>query len=219
MNMRKQFDHHLTNLEELLFEMYHLSVEALNKSMSALTNQNVAMANEVIKQDDLIDQLEHEINNKAILLIAKEAPVATDLRKIIVALKISSEIERIGDMAVNIAKSVLHIGEEKYIKPIVDIPKMLDKSVQMFHHVMQSFKEEDVSKARSCAIQDDEVDQMYGTLVQELMSYIPEKRESINQITQLAFICRYIERVADHVTNISEQVIYLVTGNRYELNS
>jgi len=219
MNMRKHFDLHLTNLEDLLMEMYKLSNEALVQSMNALNNQDLKLANQVIKQDDRIDQLEHEINNKAILLIAKEAPVATDLRKIIVALKISSEIERIGDMAVNIAKSVLHIGQEKYIKPIIDIPKMLDISINMFEDVMLAFKEEDVTKARNCAVQDDEVDQMYGTLIQELMSYIPEKRESINQITQLAFICRYIERVADHVTNISENVIYLVTGNRYDLNS
>lgn len=218
MGIRKRFENVLDELEQELLEMYHLAKANLTKSMEALVNKDLEKAKEVIASDDTIDEKEKEINNKAILLIAQQAPVATDLRRIIVALKISSEIERIADMAVNIADSVIEIGEEEYFKPIQDIPKMMDIALEMFKEAMIAFREEDIVKAKNCALLDDKVDDLYEKLINELMRYIPENRDAINQITQLAFVTRYIERVADHVTNISENTIYLVTGNRFDLN-
>lgn len=218
MGIRKRFENVLDELEQELLEMYHLAKANLTKSMEALVNKDLEKAKEVIASDDTIDEKEKEINNKAILLIAQQAPVATDLRRIIVALKISSEIERIADMAVNIADSVIEIGEEEYFKPIQDIPKMMDIALEMFKEAMIAFREEDIVKAKNCALLDDKVDDLYEKLINELMRYIQENRDAINQITQLAFVTRYIERVADHVTNISENTIYLVTGNRFDLN-
>jgi phosphate transport system protein len=219
MNTRSNFDSNLKQLKNMLIEMARKSENAIKESIDALKLQDLDKAKQIINDDTIIDDLEHEINDKAIILIAKESPVARDLRKIIVALKISSEIERIADNAVNIAKSTLHIGKEKHIKEIIDIPKMMDLALEMLGDSLTAFLTEDVELARNCAQKDDKVDEMYGILIKELMGYIQQNPDKTNQITQLAFVCRYIERLGDHSTNIAEHVIYLVTGKRYDLNA
>lgn len=219
MNTRSNFDSNLKQLKDMLIEMARKSENAIKESIDALKLQDLDKAKQIINDDTIIDDLEHEINDKAIILIAKESPVARDLRKIIVALKISSEIERIADNAVNIAKSTLHIGKEKHIKEIIDIPKMMDLALEMLGDSLTAFLTEDVELARNCAQKDDKVDEMYGKLIKELMGYIQQNPDKTNQITQLAFVCRYIERLGDHSTNIAEHVIYLVTGKRYDLNA
>ena len=132
MHTRSNFDSNLKELKELLLDMAHKSEQAVKEAMLALVNQDLEKAKSIIEGDNVIDQLDHEINDKALVLIAKESPVATDLRKIIVAIKTAAEVERIGDMAVNIAKSALHIGNEKPIKEIVDIPRMMELALEMF---------------------------------------------------------------------------------------
>ncbi|MCA1054837.1 phosphate signaling complex protein PhoU [Rossellomorea aquimaris] len=216
---RKHFDNNLKELKEKLFEMADLAKGSLRESIETLRNQDTDKAKEIIARDHQINKYDNEINNLAIVLIAKESPVATDLRKIISALRICSEIERIGDMATNISKATLHIGDQKLIKPIEEIPRMLSIAEDMLEGALKAFYEEDAAAARKIADRDDEVDQLYGKLVQELMTYIPQYPNEISQITQLAFTCRYIERVADHVTNICENVIFLVTGERFDLNN
>jgi phosphate transport system protein len=219
MHTRSNFDNNLAQLKKMLLDMAGKSEHAIKEAIDALIKQDLEKAENIINLDNVIDELEHEVNNKAIILIAKESPVASDLRKIIVALKISSEIERIADNAVNIAKSTLHMGKEKHIKEIVDIPIMMDLALEMLGDSLNAFIKEDVELAKSCAEKDDKVDEMYGKLVKELMGYIQKYPAQTNQITQLAFVCRYIERLADHSTNIAEHVIYLVTGKRYDLNA
>jgi phosphate transport system protein len=113
----------------------------------------------------------------------------------------------------------LHIGKEKHIKEIIDIPKMMDIALEMLSDSLNAFLTEDVELAKTCALKDDKVDEMYGKLIQELMGYIQKNPDKTNQITQLAFVCRYIERLGDHSTNISEHVIFLVTGKQYDLNT
>ncbi|KIY22327.1 phosphate signaling complex protein PhoU [Mesobacillus subterraneus] len=216
---RTFFDNNLKELKEKVLHMGDEAKKAVILSMESLVEQDSDKAQAVIAGDNKIDHMDEEINEQAILLIAKEAPVATDLRKIIAALRVSSEIERIADMAVNIAKSTLHIGGEKYIKEIIEIPKMLEISLEMLTDSLTSFYAEDAHLAKKCAQRDDEVDEMYGRLIKELMGYIPQKPTATNQITQLAFVCRYIERIGDHTTNIAENVIYLVTGKNYDLNA
>ncbi|PFA62395.1 phosphate transport system regulatory protein PhoU [Bacillus sp. AFS015802] len=219
MAIRRNFDNNLKELKDKLFDMADLAKTSLKESVVALKTQDIAKAEEIIKKDHVINQYDNEINNLAIILIAKESPVATDLRKIISALRICSEIERIGDMATNIAKSTLHIGNQKLIKPIEEIPKMLSIAEEMLEEALTAFYSEDAAMAKKVADRDDEVDELYGQLVKELMTYIPNYPNEISQITQLAFTCRYIERVADHVTNICENVIFLVTGERFDLNN
>ncbi|MGG4168689.1 phosphate signaling complex protein PhoU [Rossellomorea vietnamensis] len=219
MAIRRNFDNNLKELKDKLFDMADLAKASLKESVVALKTQDIKKAEEIIKKDHIINQYDNEINNLAIILIAKESPVATDLRKIISALRICSEIERIGDMATNIAKSTLHIGNQKLIKPIEEIPRMLSIAEEMLEEALTAFYTEDASMAKKVADRDDEVDELYGQLVKELMTYIPNYPDEISQITQLAFTCRYIERVADHVTNICENVIFLVTGERFDLNN
>ncbi|CAN7322442.1 phosphate signaling complex protein PhoU [Rossellomorea sp. LjRoot5] len=219
MAIRRNFDNNLKELKDKLFDMADLAKVSLKESVVALKTQDIEKAEEIIKKDHIINQYDNEINNLAIILIAKESPVATDLRKIISALRICSEIERIGDMATNIAKSTLHIGNQKLIKPIEEIPRMLSIAEEMLEEALTAFYTEDASMAKKVADRDDEVDELYGQLVKELMTYIPNYPDEISQITQLAFTCRYIERVADHVTNICENVIFLVTGERFDLNN
>ncbi|WP_081773073.1 phosphate signaling complex protein PhoU [Bacillus sp. EB01] len=216
---RTNFDNNLNQLKEMLMEMVRLATDAVRESTEALVAQDLEKAHEIIEGDNRIDELESKINELAVLLIATESPVATDLRKIIAALKISSEVERIADNAVNIAKAALHIGKEKHIKEIVDIPRMMELVIEMLECSLKSFYESDTVLARECAKKDDQVDELYGQLVKELLSYIPQNPAATNQIQQLAFTCRYIERIGDHSTNIAEQVIYLVTGKTYDLNT
>lgn len=218
-NTRSNFDSNLNELKKLLLEMAYKAENAVKESIHALIQQDLEKAQQIIDGDNEIDRLDHEINDKAILLIAKESPVATDLRKIIVAIKTSSEVERIADNAVNIAKAVQHIGKEKLIKDIIDIPKMTDLALEMLSDSLTSYYGDDVVLAKKCAEKDDKVDEMYGELIRELFGYLPQNPQAITQITELAYICRYIERIADHSTNIAENVIFLVTGKRIDLNA
>jgi phosphate transport system protein len=219
MSTRTNFDNNLKELSDLLLKMAEKSEHAIKEAMIALINQDLEKANQVIDGDNEIDALEYEINDKALLLIARQSPVATDLRKINVALKVSSEVERFADIAVNIAKSAIHIGREKHFKEIIDIPKMMEMALEMVSDSIKAYNSEDVALAKKCAEKDDAVDQMFGSLIKELLSFIPQNPNATNQIIQLAFVCRYIERIADHSTNIAENVIYLVTGNRVDLNA
>jgi phosphate transport system protein len=219
MSTRSKFDSKLMQLKEKLIEMEGLAEKQVRNSLSALINHDIEKAKVVIDGDNVIDDLEHEIHDTALLLIARESPVAKDLRTLNVALKVSSEVERMADMAVNIAKAALHIGNEKHFKEIKDIPKMMDIALEMVSMSVKAYLDEDVKLAQKCAEQDDEVDKMFGILVHELITMIPENPNATNQIIQLAFVCRFIERVADHSTNIAENVIYLVTGKRVNLNA
>ncbi|MEH7303967.1 phosphate signaling complex protein PhoU [Neobacillus drentensis] len=218
MSTRTNFDNNLKELKNMLLKMAEKSENAIKEAMISLINQDMEKANQVIDGDNEIDDLEYEINDKALLLIARESPVATDLRNISVALKVSSEVERFADIAVNIAKSALHIGNEKHFKELIDIPKMMEMALEMVSDSIKAYILEDINLAKKCAEKDDEVDKLFGSLIQELLSHIPQNPNATNQIIQLAFVCRYIERIADHSTNISENVIYLVTGNRINLN-
>lgn len=219
MNVRKSFDNELHDLKNNLLNMVELAEKAIANSLDALKRQDLKLAEVIIKNDQEINQLDEYINNKVISMIAQQQPVATDLRKIIVALKISTDVERVGDLAVNIAKSTLHIGEEQLIKPIIDIPKMAEIAQQMLHQAFEAYNNEDVGLALSLAEIDDQIDEMYGRLIKELLELMTRNPQYIAQITQLAFICRYIERVGDHATNMGENIIYMVKGKQFNLNT
>lgn len=218
MSTRSKFDSKLISLKEKLLEMERLAEQAVRDSLNALINHDIEKANQVIEGDNAIDDLETEIHDIALLLIARESPVAKDLRSLNVALKVSSEVERMADMAVNIAKAAIHIGDEKHFKEILDIPKMMDSALEMVTMSVKAYVDEDVMLAQKCAEKDDAVDNMFGKLVHELISMVPDNPNATNQIIQLAFVCRFIERIADHSTNIAENVIYLVTGKKFNLN-
>jgi phosphate transport system protein len=218
MVIRENFQSQLNELKELLFELGSLTETALKESVVALKDQNVEKALEIIENDARINDLEDEINDFAILLIAKQSPVASDLRRIIAAIKISADVERMADFAVNIAKSTIRIGEKQFVKPLEEIPKMAELAIEMLTKAIKAYIDEDVALAKNLSEIDDEVDEMYGKIIQELLGLMTKNEESLPQITQLLFVCRYIERTADHATNIAENVAYIVKGKRYELN-
>lgn len=219
MAIRTTFDKDLDHLKELLVEMVNLSKTAVERSVQSLAHQDIKLAEQIIQDDQKINDLEEQIDSIIIQLIAQQQPVASDLRAIIAGLKISSDIERIGDLAVNIAKSTIHIGDGPLIKPIVDIPKMAEKALDMLNNVIKAYIEKDINLAIQTAKADDEVDELYGKIIKELLELMPSNPNSINQITQLAFISRHIERVADHTTNMAEHIIYMVKAKKVDLNA
>lgn len=218
MVVRGKFEEDLKTLHEKLLELGSFAVSALNQSLEALENKDIELALKILEDDAKANILEEEINDFAILLIAKQQPVAVDLRRLIVAIKIATDIERMADFAVNIAKSTIRIGKEPLVKPIEHIKQMHQLSVEMLKLSLEAYNEEDLNKARQVAQMDDQVDDLYGQTIKELLSLAQSKPEQLAQITQLSFISRYLERAADHVTNIAENVFYLVKGKRYDLN-
>lgn len=218
MSLREKFEFELNSAQEQLIDLSTMAVNALNKSMEALINQDVDAALEVIEDDKDINQLEESINDRVILLIAKQSPVATDLRRLIVTIKVASDMERVGDYAVNIAKETIRIGNQELLPQIAQIQQMQKLAVAMLRQVIDAFVEEDVVKAKEIAELDDQVDELYGDVIRKLMRSGGENPDRLSQITQLAFISRYMERSADHATNIAEQLFYLVRGQHYDLN-
>ncbi|MEH7225366.1 phosphate signaling complex protein PhoU [Bacillus sp. JJ1566] len=218
MTVRAAFQAELNELKEMIMQLGSQAQEAVGKAIEALKDQDVDKALKIIENDTQLNIMEEEINDKASLLIAQQSPVAVDLRRVIVAIKISSDLERIGDLAVNMAKSVIRIGTEQLIKPIEEIPRIAVVANKMVSDSLKAYSEEDTELAKNVAKVDDEVDEAYGRLNKELLELMTQKPEYISQITQLLFICRNVERVADHSTNISESVLYLKKGKRYDLN-
>ncbi|MDZ5470987.1 phosphate signaling complex protein PhoU (plasmid) [Bacillus sp. 31A1R] len=218
MPIRERFHYDLKELQDKLLELGNFANEALQQSLLALETKNVELALEIMENDTKADLLYEEINDFAILLIAKQQPVAIDLRRIIVGIKIATDIERIADFAVNIAKSTIRIGNEDHVKPLDHIRKMSEITSQMLNLSLEGFIEEDLDMAKKVAEMDDEVDSLYGQAIKDLLQINQQKPELLPQITQLSFTCRYLERAADHVTNIAESIFYLVKGRHYDLN-
>ncbi|MET1014243.1 MAG: phosphate signaling complex protein PhoU [Paenisporosarcina sp.] len=219
MVVREKFENDLRGVQEQFISLSKLSISTLDKSITALLNQDVDIALSIIQNDMYINRMEEEINDRVILLLAKQQPVATDLRRLIVMIKAAHDMERVGDYAVNIAKETIRIGKTEFVYPIHNIEQMRDKTIAMLEQVMIAFTEENVEQAREIAALDDQVDSLYGETIQQLLSVGAEHPEKLSQITQLSFVCRYLERSADHATNIAEQLFYLVKGRHYDLNN
>ncbi len=219
MVVREKFEHDLKKVQELFLTLSNLSISTLNKSIDALLSNDVDAALSIIENDIKINRLEEEINDCVILLLAKQQPVATDLRRLIVLLKAAHDMERVGDYAVNIAKETIRIGKTEFVSPIKNIEEMRVKTIKMLTEVMKAFIEENIEDARKIAELDDQVDNLYGQTIQELLKVGSENPNMLSQVTQLSFVCRYLERSADHATNIAEQLFYLVKGRHYELNN
>jgi phosphate transport system protein len=216
----RQFHVDLETLRDKLLELGSLAEAAMGKSINALTKKDVDLALQIIEEDNKADRLDEEINDFAILLIAKQQPVAIDLRRIFVAIKISTDVERIADFAVNIAKSTIRIGNSaESLLPYEKIERMHKIATEMLALALKAYYDEDIVLAKKVADMDDEVDELYGENIRELLQLTKDHLDMIPQITQLSFICRYIERMADHTTNISENIFYLVKGSHYELNN
>ncbi|CAI9388264.1 MULTISPECIES: phosphate signaling complex protein PhoU [Bacillaceae] len=219
MVIRENFEKKLEELKGKISEMGEMSIVSLEESFDALKAQDVEIALKVMEEDTDIDNLESEINHFAIWLMAKEQPVARDLRVVIGVIKISSEIERVADFAVNIAKATIKIGKPTSLLDITHLEKMKEISVEMLKKAIQSFIEEDIVLAKEISKLEDEVDDYYLETYKKLTAYLSEHPEETNQLVQLLFINRYLERTADHITNMAESTGYLIKGKIYDFNS
>ncbi|URN94486.1 MAG: phosphate signaling complex protein PhoU [Candidatus Pristimantibacillus lignocellulolyticus] len=219
MIMRKEFDQGLEQLNQWLVEMGELVEGAIDKAVTALKNNNIEQAKEVVAADIHVNDMEEKILELGLKLIATQQPVAKDLRRIIAAFRIANDLERMGDLALDVAKAVIKIDGETLIKPIIDLPRMGEIIRNMTYEAIQSFVHENVDLAYKMAKDDDQVDALYGQMMRELLLLMMENPRNIAQAQLLSFVGRYMERFGDHATNIGESVVYLVTGKRPDLNA
>ncbi|QAT40127.1 phosphate signaling complex protein PhoU [Clostridium sp. JN-9] len=215
---RKGFDSELQYLHNDILRMGSIVEKQIHQSIESLVNQDDNLANTVIKNDDLVDNLQKEIESKCIILIAREQPLAIDLRTIFTSIKLVTDLERMADHAVDIAKIARILKNEKFIKELIDIPKMADIVQNMIKESLDAYVEGNVDKAYDVCEMDDQIDGIYRRVFNELLPMMTKDSSIVNQVTQFLFICKYLERVADHVTNICEWTIYLVTGEQKDLN-
>ena len=218
MTKRKEFDLGLEQLHNLLVDMGNFVEHALVESMEALKVVDAERAKAVISVDPQLNAMEEKIMELGSKLIATQQPVAKDLRRILSAFRIASDLERMGDLAVDIAKVVLRLDGQSLIKPLIDLPRMAEIIQTMTYESIQAFVQENVDLAYKMAKDDDQVDALYGQITRELMLLMMENPRNIAQAQLLSFVGRYLERFGDHATNIGESVVYLVTGSRPDLN-
>jgi len=216
--VRERFERQLRELNVKLLKMGAMVEDIIEASVQSLVKQDLDMAKEVYRMDDQIDELELELENECMRLLALQQPMARDLRVIGTIMKIITDLERMGDHAVNIAKVTLKIGDEPLIKPLIDIPRMSKLSEKMVSKSLDAFMKSDIHLAAEVAHDDEAVDEIYDEIYMELIEMIIENPSITKQATHLLFIGRYLERIADHATNIGERVIYMVTGERMEIN-
>ncbi|MEA4847583.1 MAG: phosphate signaling complex protein PhoU [Clostridiaceae bacterium] len=215
---RNYFDQELQDLQLSLLKMSSMVEEILANSIKALKTQDVELAQKVIDDDAEIDDMEFVVEDKCIKLIALQSPLARDLRLITTALKIITDLERIADYAVDIAKITLKLQHEKYIKKLIDIPRMAEIAIDMVKGAIDAYVNLDTEHACEAAKLDDELDGLYNQTFRELLLMMMEDPKTIKQATHFLLICRYLERIGDHVTNICERIIHTVTSEHVNLN-
>ena len=210
--MERHVDVELRRLKDELVRMAGLAEAAIGLAVKALVSRDAEMARQVIASDDVINMLELEIDELCLRTMALYQPEAKDLRFLAMALKINNDLERMGDQAVNIAERTLELLKEPLLKPLIDIPRMAEVAQRMVKDSIDAFVHQDAARARAVCIQDDAVDSYDDQMFRELLTYMMETPKAITRSVNLILVSRHLERIADHATNIAEDVIYLVEG-------
>jgi phosphate transport system protein len=210
--LRRFFDAELENVRSHLILMGETAIQQVRDALKALVESDTALARRVIAADDQLDELEIKIDDEAVRFMNLRAPVASDLRLVIVGMKTSHDLERVGDEATNIAKRAVRLAAEPPLKPYIDIPRMCDIALAMLRDALDCFLQSDEAKAFAVCKRDVEVDNLNRQLYRELTSFMVEKPETISRAIELMFISKSLERIADHATNIAEEMIYLDKG-------
>jgi phosphate transport system protein len=216
--VREAYHKDLHKLREEILNMGSLVGRTIGDAVLSLKNRDVEMAQKVIDMDKEIDALDHSIEENCMRLLALQQPMARDLRLIISVLKMSIDLERIGDLALEIAVITKMTANVPLVKPLIDIPRMAQTCQQMLADTMKAFENKDVEFARAAAKRDDEIDMLFDQVRRELISYMIEDPKKITGAQHLTFVARYLERIGDHITNLCESVVFMVTGERVELN-
>lgn len=219
MEARRQFHNDLEVLQQDLLRMGALVEESIFKAVRVLTEQNKELAHEVIRGDDQIDQMEIDLETRSLSLIALQQPLASDLRILGTVLKAVTDLERMADHSVDMAKIILQMDSQPWIKPLIDIPRMAKLVETMVRDGLTAFIRRDVAMAESLAELDDQVDTLYRQIFQELLLLMISTPSSVQQATLLLLAAQNLERIGDHATNIGEWVIYMVEGVRRDLNT
>ncbi len=219
MEIRTTFHKRLREIQDDILAMGSMVEKATSRSVESLKNRDLALARQIISDDQKINGKRFEIEEKCIQLIATQQPMASDLRTIVSVLNITGELERIGDYAEGISKIVMMIGDEPPLKPLIDIPRMAEKTQDMLRRALDAFIRRDAEAARGVAIEDDEVDNLYNQVFRELLTFMLEDPKTITRATRLIWVAHNLERSADRVTNICERVVYIVTGKMEEIGA
>ena len=210
---REEYMRSLSHLRDQVVQLSSMVDKAIARSTDALKNQDVKLAEQVVKADHDINELRWSLEDEALAVIAMQAPMAGDLRQIAAGLHIISELERMGDHAAGNAKIVLLTADEPPLKPLVDIPRMSQVARTMLSAAIDAFIQSDVDLARKTMSMDDEIDELYNQVYRELLTYMMEDTKTINRATHLLWAAHNLERIGDRTENICEFVIYSVTGN------
>lgn len=216
--IRENFEKNMLELQDKMGDMVDMTVVAMEKAFKALQEQDMVLALDVIEEDNYIDDLENEINQMAIWLMAKEQPVARDMRRIISVIKMSSDIERIADFAVNTAKATIRISKAETILDRTSLVEMKNVAMDMLKKSMKAFIDADIALAKEVGELDDIVDRNNHENYALLTEYLKESPQEIEQTLQLLFINRFVERSADHITNMAESTAYFIKGQLFDLN-
>jgi phosphate transport system protein len=209
---RKAFDEQLEKLEQNLMKLGTLAEDAISKAVWALQKRDNALALEVMENDDTLDALTEKINEQALTIIARFQPVAMDLRLVSAILHMATDLERIGDLGVSIARVTRNLSGQKLIKPLIDVPRMGDLIRRMIDTALKAFMNKDADEAKKVCAMDDEIDDLDKQIFRELVVLMMENPRNIEQATQLILVSRNLERAGDHVTNLCEQTVYVLTG-------
>ena len=210
--LREGFHRQLAELQDLALEMTSMVDRAIERSIEALVNRDIALANSVIADDQLVNQAGYAIHDQCVALLAQQNPMAGDLRLVISLTAIATDLERMGDHAEGIARIVLMTQDEALVKPLVDIPIMSDRARQMMNDAVQAFIEGDLDAAYAVGKADDEVDDLYDTVYKDLIQIMVGDQTTIEPATHLLWVAHNLERIADRATNIAERTVYTVTG-------
>lgn len=210
--IQRHFDEELSDLKTKLLRMAGQVEDQIDQALTALVTRDSALAHQVIERDHLVNSLDLEIDEESIRLLALHQPAARDLRLVTTAMKIATELERISDLAENVCERAIELNEEPQLKPYIDIPMMGNMARMMVKQSIDAFVKDDAMLARKVLTDDDFVDDLMEQLFRELLSFMLEDPRTISRAIRLSFIAKYLERMADHATNIAELVVYLVEG-------
>lgn len=208
----RRFDEELTALKERLLRMGALVETQVANAIKALVNRDTELARTVIATDHQVNAYDVEIDEECIRLLALRQPTASDLRFITTAMKISTDLERMSDLAEDICERAIELAEEPQLKPYIDIPRMADHTRMMVKEALDAFVNRNAELARKVCREDDFVDNLTRQIFRELLSYMIEDPSTISRAIRITFVAKYIERIADHATNVAEMVVYLVEG-------
>jgi phosphate transport system protein len=215
---RATLDRELTAINEGLLRIGSLVDTAIERSIQALAHRDTALARQVDADDAKVNALRFQVEEECLALIARQQPAASDLRAVLAAFSIVTDLERMGDHAAGIARTVLHMGDEPLLKPLIDLPRMAETCREMLRQALQAYVERDAEKARSIVGMDDTVDGLYTQIFREILSFMVEDPHTTSRGLYLIFAAHNLERIGDRVTNIVERILFMTSGEMHELN-